>query len=135
MKYIKYFSVFLLLLVFSAPAFCAKKYKKKKPQTVYVMGVSYSFTDSVVYFTEIQQMDSVVFGGGDHNFLPSRQHYSYELSDYMAEKEGMPARVSALLYSKKQSKLQKKEANLKKKLLKKNMTVLYLGNRFSFTRP
>ena len=135
MKYIKYFSVFLLLLVFCTPAFCANKNKKKKPKTVYVMGVSYAFTDSVVYFTEIQQMDSIVFGGDDHDFLPSRQHYSYELSDYMAEKEGMPARTSALLYSKKLSKLQKKEANLKKKLLKKNKTVLYLGNRFSFTKP
>ena len=135
MKYIKYFSVFLLLSVLCTPAFCAKKNKKKKPHTVYVMGVSYSFSDSTVYFTEIQQMDSIVFGEGDHKFLPSRQHYSYELTDYMAEKEGMPARSSALLYSKKLSKLQKKEAKLKKKLLKNNKTVLYLGNRFSFTKP
>ena len=129
----KHFSVLMLLLiVLCAPAFGARK---KNPQTVYVMGVSYSFTDSTVYFTEIQKMDSIVFGTGDHKFLPSRQHYSYELSDYMAEKEGMSGRPSALLYSKKLSKLQKKEAKLKKKLLKKNITVLYLGNKFAFTKP
>ena len=133
MKYIKICSaLLLLLLIFCAPAFAAKK---KKPCSVYVMGVSYCFTDSTVYFTEIQQMDSIVFGEGGYDFLPARQHYSYELSDYMAEKEGMPARTSALLYSKKLSKLQKKEAKLKKTLLKKNMNVLYLGNKFSFTRP
>ena len=109
-------------------------YAAKKPKTVYVMGVSFSFSDSVVYFTEVQKMDSIVFRE-DHNFLPDRQHYSYELSNFMANNENMPGRTSALFYAEKLSKLRKQEAKLKKKLLKKNKTVLYLGSKFSFTRP
>lgn len=106
----------------------------KKTKTVYLLGVSYSFSDSIVYFTEIQKMDSVFFDS-EHKFLSNRQHYSYELTDFMAFKENMPGRPSALFYAKRLSALQKKEAKLKKKLLKKGKAVMYLGNKFSFTRP
>lgn len=123
-----------LLVLMMVVAACTFSMAAKKPKTVYVMGVSFSFSDSIVYFTEIQKMDSIVFGE-KHKFLPDRQHYSYELSDYMAAKENMPGRPSALLYSDKISKLQKQEAKLKKKLLKNKKAVMYLGNKFSFTRP
>ena len=126
----KYSLAALFLMLFCCCAVCAAK----KPKTVYVMGVSYSFSDSVVYFTEIQKMDSIVFDA-EHKFLPNRQHYSYELTDFMAFQENMPGRPSALYYSKKLSSLQKKEAKLKKKLLKKNKSVMYLGSKFKFTRP
>ena len=123
------FAIILLLMLCSVAAFA-----DKKPKTVYVMGVSFSFSDSIVYFTEIQKMDSIVFKE-EHKFLPDRQHYSYELSDYMANFENMPGRTSALFYAEKLSKLRKKEAKLKKKLLKHNKAVMYLGSKFSFTRP
>lgn len=123
------FFIILLLMLCSVGAYAAKK-----PKTVFVMGVSFSFSDSIVYFTEIQKMDSIVFKDG-HNFLPDRQHYSYELTDFMAINENMPGRTSAVFYAEKISKLRKKEAKLKKKLLKKNKAVLYLGSKFSFTRP
>ena len=126
----KYSVVTMLLMLFCCCAVCVAK----KPKSVYMLGVSYSFSDSIVYFTEIQKMDSIVFDA-DHKMLPNRQHYSYELTDYMAFKENMPGRPSALFYAKKLSSLQKKEAKLKKKLLKKNKAVMYLGNKFSFTRP
>ena len=125
-----YSVVAIFLMLFCCSVVCVAK----KPKTIYVMGVSYSFSDSIVYFTEIQKMDSIVFDA-DHKFLPERQHYSYELTDYMAFKENMPGRPSALFYSKKLSTLQKKEAKLKKVLLRKKKTVMYLGSKFSFTRP
>lgn len=126
----KKYSVVSILLLFLCCAVCVAK----KPKSVYLMGVSYSFSDSIVYFTEIQKIDSVAFDA-EHKFLSNRQHYSYELTDYMAFKENMPGRPSAVFYAKKLSSLQKKEAKLKKKLLKKNRVVMYLGNKFSFTRP
>lgn len=125
----KYFTVLFLLF-----SFCSLGLSAKKAKTVYVFGASFSFSDSIVYFTEVQKIDSVVFDK-EHNFLPDRQHYSSELADYMSLKENKPGRTSALYYSKKLSTVRKKEAKLKRKLLKKNKTVLYLGNKFSFTRP
>lgn len=127
MKRYSIVAIFLMLL-------CCTVCVAKKPKSVYLLGVSYSFSDSIVYFTEIQKIDSIVFNA-EHKFLPNRQHYSYELTDYMAFKENMPGRPSAVFYAKKLSSLQKKEAKLKKKLLKKNKAVMYLGNKFSFTRP
>lgn len=126
----KYTILATLMMLLCCCAVCTAK----KPKTVYLLGVSYSFSDSIVYFTEIQKIDSIVFDA-EHKLLPNRQHYSYELTDYMAFKENMPGRPSAVFYTHKLSSLQKKEAKLKKKLLKKNKAVMYLGNKFSFTRP
>ena len=126
----KYSIVAVFMMLFC----CCAVFAAKKPKTIYMLGVSYSFSDSIVYFTEIQKIDSIVFDA-EHKFLPNRQHYSYELTDFMAFKENMPGRPSAVFYSKKLSAMQKKEAKLKKKLLKKNKAVMYLGNKFSFTRP
>ena len=132
-------SLLIFLLVFiSAVAVASdrknnrKEDKKADSVPVYIWGVSMSFSDSTVYFTEIQELDSVVLQNGA---LPHLQYYSYELKDYMSFKENMPGRPSALLYSDKMSKLQKQEAKLKKKLLKNKKAVMYLGNKFSFTRP
>ena len=127
MKRYSIVAIFMMLL-------CCAVFAAKKPKTIYMLGVSYSFSDSIVYFTEIQKIDSIVFDA-EHKFLPNRQHYSYELTDFMAFKENRPGRPSAVFYSKKLSAMQKKEAKLKKKLLKKNKAVMYLGNKFSFTRP
>ena len=122
--------IFVLLLLSSL---CSAQ-SKRGNDVVYILGASISVTDSIVYFTEIQKIDSIVFDA-EHKLLPNRQHYSYELTDYMAFKENMPGRPSAVFYTHKLSSLQKKEAKLKKKLLKKNKAVMYLGNKFSFTRP
>ena len=113
---------------------CVAALSAKKPKTVYVMGVSYSFSDSTVYFTEIQKMENIQFSDA-HKFLPDRQHYSYELTDFMESNEGMPGRLSALYYAEKLTSLQKKAEKLKKRFLKKNKDVKYLGSKCSFTRP
>lgn len=102
---------------------------------VYVMGASFSFSDSIVYFTEVQFIDSVKLEKGT-KFLPDRQHYAYELKDYMTFNENMPGRISVILFSKKESSLKKKEVKLKGRLeRKRGLMVRYLGDKFKFTRP
>ena len=124
----------IFFLVVAMLICCVATLSAKKPKTVYVMGVSYSFSDSIVYFTEIQKMENIQFSDA-HKFLPDRQHYSYELTDFMESNEGMPGRLSALYYAEKLTSLQKKAEKLKKRFLKKNKEVKYLGSKFSFTRP
>ena len=106
--------------------------KSEKDSVVYIFGASISFSDTIVYFTEIQQIDDVVVEKG---FLPNRQLYSYELKDYMSFKENMPGRISVIYFSDKQKDLVKKEKDIKKRLeTKENMTVRYLGGKFKFTK-
>ena len=107
----------------------------KKSEGVYVMGASLSFSDSTVYFTEIQCIDSVSLEKGT-KFLPNRQHYAYELKDYMSLNENMSGRTSVILFSRKISSLKKKERALKQRLEnKRGLKVRYLGDKFKFTRP
>ena len=110
-----------------------KKETKKKVKTeVYVMGVSLSFSDSIVYFTEIQHIDGAVI---EDKFLPNRHLYSYELKDYMSFEEGMPGRTSFVIFADKRATLAKKELKIKKRLVEQEgKTVRYLGDKFKFTK-
>ena len=109
------------------------KERKKKVQTeVYVWGVSLSFSDSVVYFTEIQHIEGAII---EDKLLPNRHLYAYELKDYMSYEENMPGRTSFIYFSDKRSKLEKKEQKVKKRLVEGGeKTVRYLGDRFKFTK-
>ena len=129
--------IFLFALVATAAVAREKKETKKVKEVeavpVYIWGASISFSDSIVYFTEIQKLDSVALENG---FLPHRQYYAYELKDYMNFNENMPGRISVIYFDEKQSKLVKKEQKIKKRLEEKEgKTVRYLGSKFSFVKP
>lgn len=109
--------------------------KAEEEKTVYLFGVSISLADSVVYFTEIMPVEGAKIDERT-GFLLHRQYYSYELKDYMNFTENMPGRTSAVYFSDKCSKLEKKEAALKKRLVEKQgKTVRYLGDKFKFIKP
>ena len=133
----KIFSIILLMcLVIPSLSFAKDgktKERKKKVQTeVYVWGVSLSFSDSVVYFTEIQHIEGAII---EDKLLPNRHLYAYELKDYMSYEENMPGRTSFIYFSDKRSKLEKKEQKVKKRLVEGGeKTVRYLGDRFKFTK-
>ena len=70
--------VFLLLIVsahigVSAKVVCVPK--------LYAFGFSASFNDSIVYFTDIQEIDSAWINEKT-KFLISRDNYSYQLKNY-----------------------------------------------------
>mgnify|MGYP006873686016 FL=1 len=78
MKYVRIlFAVALVFMVCSAFSF--KKGKGEK--AVYAFGVAASFNDTVVYFTDIQVLDSVKLDKG--GFLPKRDLYTYQLKNYL----------------------------------------------------
>ena len=130
-------SIFFILCFIVPCAVSAKNDKKKEAKKkvvtdVYVWGVSLSFSDSIVYFTEIQHVDGAVI---EDKFLSNRHMYSYELKDYMSFEEGMPGRTSFIYFSDKRSELEKKEQKVKKKLVERQgKTVRYLGEKFKFTK-
>ena len=132
----KIFSILVVLcLVVPSLSFAkdGKEEVKKKVKTeVYMFGVSLSFTDSVVYFTEIQHIEGAII---ENNMLPNRHLYAYELKDYMSYEEDKPGRTSFIYFSDKRSKLEKKELKIRKRLLYNGeKTVRYLGSKFKFTK-
>ena len=124
----------LFLAIIAAVAVCTVQ-AQNKGDGVYVMGASLSFSDSIVYFTEVQLIEGVSLEKGT-GFLPDRQQYALELQDYMAANEQMPGRTSVILFAKTKSKLKKREEYLKSRLEKRrSLKVRYLGEKFKFTKP
>lgn len=54
---------------------------KDKEKAVYAFGVAASFNDSIVYYTDIQVLDSVELD--KNGFLPKRDLYTYQLKNYL----------------------------------------------------
>ena len=133
----RFFSIFFILCLVLPGVALAKNGKKKESKNkieteAYVWGVSLAFSDSTVYFTEVQHVDGAII---ENKLLPNRHLYAYELKDYMSFQENMPGRTSFIFFSSKRSKLEKKELKVKKRLVEREgKTVRYLGDKFKFTK-
>lgn len=117
MKHLKLFSS--LLLVF---ALCSAFTMQKEKEGVYIAGVSASFTDSLVYFTDVIFVDSVALD--KDKFLPERYQYSAQLTDYLLQKHGLRNRTSFVLFGEKKEKLEKTIKKLKEKYQKSGKSQL-----------
>jgi len=88
---------------------------------LYMFGFSASFKDSVVYVTDIQDMKGVWIDNKT-KFLLSRENYSHQLTDYLANQQQQPNRICMVFYAKTFKKAEKLFVKLKKKYIgtKKN---------------
>ena len=106
----------------------------KKTQPVYAFGISASFTDSIVYYTEIQELDSVSLTS--EGFLPKREAYSYQLKNYL-ENKGEANRTCMIYFSDNQKKIASEFDKISGKY-KKNKTVSFKKiekKDFQFKKP
>ncbi|MBR1400546.1 MAG: hypothetical protein IJ604_04325 [Prevotella sp.] len=78
---------------------------------IYIFGFSASFNDSIIYFTEIQELDSAWIDDKT-NFLLERNNYSYQLRDYLTEK-GQPNRTCVTTYALERKDIEKKYIEMK----------------------
>ena len=131
MQYIKLLCfLFAISIVVGA---AAKKSKDKNKYGVYMVGVSASFTDSLVYITDIQFLDSAVVDG--KGFLVGRSQYSLQLKDYLETKENGKNRTCFMFFNVKKNKLQKELSQLKEKYKKGGSLVLKSVNpEFKFEK-
>ncbi|MEG2573396.1 MAG: hypothetical protein RSA44_01915, partial [Bacteroides sp.] len=97
-------------------------------------GISSSFTDSTVYYTDIQLLDSVRLD--KNKFLPQREVYAYQLKNYLESEKGLKNRTCMMYFSKSKSKLAK-DFNKAITRYKKNKTSLQQvdAKAFRFTKP
>jgi len=85
---------------------------KQPVPKIYMFGVAASFTDTIVHFTDIQEVDSAWINT-KNKFLLERQAYSYQLRDYLDQILQMPNRTCIVFYSQKKEKLEKKYQKMK----------------------
>lgn len=130
MKYVKI--LFAVALVFTL---CTAFTLKEGHKPVYAFGVSASFTDTLVYYTEIQVLDSVTLD--KNGFLPKRDLYSYQLKNYLELEKGLPNRTCMIYFSENNKKLSKEAVKVMNKYKKNKSVVLQKINTgdFKFSKP
>lgn len=129
MKNIKILGALLLVFVMCS----AFSIKKKDKSQVYIAGVSASFKDSLVYFTDIQSIDSVVLD--KNTMLPQRQQYSYQLKTYLESKLGQPNRTCFIYFDSNKAKLEKSIKKMKDKYQKSGKSIIrQVDSEFKFTK-
>lgn len=133
MKYFKVITLAALLFTvctaFSFPFF------KTPSNKVYGFGVAASFKDTVVYITEIQELDSAVIDS--KGFLKGRPAYSLQLKTFMEESMKQEHQTCMIFFDRDIAKLKKAEEKLRK-VYKKDKSVVIeniASAKFHFTKP
>jgi hypothetical protein len=120
-----------MLLAFSYSAAQAKNVVEKK---AYMFGFSASFNDSIIYFTDIQTVDSAWIDDKTL-FLQGRDIYSQQLKDYFAASM-QPNRICVVMYAPTLKEAEKKYLKMRRIYTRKSDTpydVRYLTtNDFAF---
>lgn len=130
MKYVR----MLLAVVVTFVVCSAFTMKKGGDKPVYVFGVAASFNDTVVYYTSVQLVDSVVLD--KHGFLPQRELYAYQLKNYVEYEQHKPNYTCMIYFSENKSKLEREATKVVGKYQKNNMSMQLLKKEeFSFKKP
>ena len=129
MKFVKVLAALLMVFMVSS----AFSLKKSKSNGLYIVGVSASFSDSLIYFTDIQFVDSV--NVDKNKLLPMRSQYSDQLENYLEQVKGMKNRTCFIYFNEKKSKLEKNINKMKENYQKEGKSILReLGDEFKFTK-
>lgn len=112
MKSVKY--IFFAAIVMAMIGATESSAKRKMVPRVYMFGFSASFTDSLVYFTNVQAVDSA-WMETSKNFLLGRDNYSYQLRDYFTNEQKQPNRTCIVVFSENRKKVEKKLLKMKQK--------------------
>ena len=89
----------------------------------------------MVYFTEVQLVDSVVLD--KNGFLPSRVQYSYQLKNFLEYQKGKLDYTCAVYFSEHKAKLEKEFSKVRKQYEKGDTYVLETvkSTEFVFKKP
>lgn len=101
------------MIMLAAVMFAADAHAKKVKRDIYLFGCSASFTDSIIYITDVQVIEGAQVDSKSL-VLNNRDSYSAQLRDYLADKKGQPHRTCFVMFSDKAKKITKKLAKLKK---------------------
>lgn len=108
MMYAKHIIISVLSLFLAIGGAEAKR--SSQVEKVYIFGMAASFTDTIVHFTPIEEIDSAWID--KKMFLMGREQYSYQLRDYLAQQLSMSQRTCVVVFDKSRKKLEKKRARM-----------------------
>jgi len=109
LRYILLLAVTLLTVEASA--------KIEMKNNIYMFGFSASFKDSIVYTTDIQNVEGLWIDT-KNNFLLNRDEYSHQLKVYLTEKLQQQNRICMVFFYDKKKKAEKEFLKLMKKYKK-----------------
>ena len=101
---------------------------------VYLFGVSQLLTDSIVYVTFINEVDSFDLAKKT-KFLPFRSEFSLQLKEYMEGQLKKDHQTTVVFYSTSRKKLSKKYYKIKKRYLDNPYTKIVPIDDFRFRHP
>lgn len=129
---LKYFSLLLVVCLGLSMSVSAKVERT----TVYMFGFSASFTDSLVYITDIQQLDSAYIDTKT-KFLFDRVVYSDQLQTYLEGINAMPDCTCVVFFNTKKKKLEEDFRKIKNRYEKDPSLVLktLTATEFYFQAP
>ena len=109
MKKIRY----ILMTVVTFGMSATTEAKKVQVPKMYIFGIAASFNDTIVHFTNVQEIDSAWIEKRN-KFLQARQLYSYQLRDFLASEKQMPRRTCIVYAHKNKKKVEKKYLKMRK---------------------
>ena len=124
----------IVLTILLVICVCSLSAKGKHNKPVYAFGISESFTDSIVYNTNIQVIDSVYLDA--NGFLPARDSYAYQLKNYLEINKELTDRTCMIFFNTDMKKLTKEFNKVVARYKKKNVIVKSIKpEEFKFTKP
>ena len=112
---------------------CSAFMPKDKVKSVYLVGVSASFSDSTVYFTDIQLVESAEIHKKS-KLLLNRNQYSEQLDNYLEQTKGLNDRTCFIYFDDNKADLEKSVKKIKEKYIKGGKSILRdLGSEFKFS--
>jgi hypothetical protein len=103
-----------------------------KNQTVYAFGFSASFTDTLVFLTAVQPLDSVHV---EKHMLPGRDEYSYQLKNYLEFNLRQTDRTCAVFFGTDRRSVDKQRAKLITRYRNNNLLKEIAASDFRFEYP
>ena len=115
MKIIRHITLAALLL--AAVAIVPTLAQNRVVPKAYMFGFAASFTDSIVFFTDIQEVDSVWLT--PKKLLAGKSNYSYQLRNFCTDSLGFKNRTVVVVSDVNRKKVEKKYAKMKKDYIEK----------------
>ena len=117
MNHLKH-AIFTAILV-AASAYLPASAKNIMVPKAYMFGFIASFNDSIVFFTDIQEVDSV-WVQEKKKFIAGRSNYAYQLRDFFEKNFNLKNRTCVVICDTKRKNVEKKYAKMKKQYMVKN---------------
>ena len=102
----KHFVLILTMAVLTLAGITAEAKKTMVPK-MYMFGVAASFNDSIVCFTDVQEVSNAWIESKS-GFLLDRQNYSLQLKEFLNQNKQLPHRTCIVYYNTDRTRLEKK---------------------------